>query len=89
MHPPHQRRRAVTTTKTHVLHVQSVRGDDRHEWTPGNAIEEAEARAAFARAVNAGFLAYTMDEKTGGGQQIKDFDPNAERIVATVPLVGG
>ena len=34
-------------------------------------------------------LTYKVDARGNRGEQIREFDPNAERIIATRQLVGG
>jgi hypothetical protein len=72
-----------------VLHVQSIRGDDRTEWTPGDPASERRAREAFDAARRMGMMAYTVDEETKRAEHVQGFVPEADRIVLRAPLVGG
>ena len=47
------------------------------------------ARVAFARHMETGALAYRTDNPENGGEQIRQFDPNAAVIVIARPLQGG
>lgn len=61
-------------------------GDSVLEWTPG--LDDAKAKEEFDRLVSEGHLAYRID-KPGKGTSLRDFDPRAEEVVFTRPLVGG
>jgi hypothetical protein len=74
----------------HELAILRSDTPDVHvKWDPMNAAEVAEARAIFDRAMTGtGSLAF--DVKTGDESEvIKHFDPEAQHIVVSSPLVGG
>lgn len=65
-------------------------GDTRVMWDRKNKAEVAAARAQFDALRKDGYLAYKAKGKDGHqGEQIREFDPKAERIILVRPLVGG
>lgn len=66
-------------------------GDLKIIWDKNNADEVAAARAQFKELTEKKrFLAYKVLDKAGEkGEVIKEFDPNAERIILAPQMVGG
>lgn len=65
-------------------------GDVRQMWDRNNKDEVEAARRQFEELAGKGFLAYKAEGKDGHqGEQIRRFDPKAERIILVRPLVGG
>jgi hypothetical protein len=78
------------TTATGVLHTLDRTGDTRVMWDKGNADEVATARKTFQDLTRKGYMAYRATGKRGDqGEQIREFDPDAERIILVKPLQGG
>ena len=70
--------------------VNWKRGDTRIIWSRDNQDEVVNARRTFDDLVRKGFLAFRVEGKEGmKGEQIKEFDPNAERLILTPALRGG
>jgi len=80
---------------THLMHGLDHTGDSVISWTPGNATEVAAARNYFARMTRrrseggAGHLGYRTDEGGERAEQLREFDPQARRIMFAPPLEGG
>lgn len=74
---------------TSTLHVLDATGDTRIEWDPKSKDEVRIARKAFEEAKSKKMLTYKVRADGSAGEQIREFDPNAERIIATRQLVGG
>jgi len=74
-----------------VLSIPDETGDTRMMWTPGNAVEEAAAEAAFDAAKAKGMLAYRVDVMTGDrtGEVIREFDPQAGKMIMMVRQTAG
>jgi len=73
-----------------ILHTMDRDGDQRVMWDRGNADEVAAARRTFRDLTGKGYLAYKAVGKKGEqGEQIRQFDPDAERIILAKPLQGG
>lgn len=65
-------------------------GDVRQMWDRRNDDEVDAARKQFNSLTRKGYLAYKAEGKEGRqGEQIREFDPDAERIILVKPLVGG
>ena len=80
----------MITTTGHVLHTLDRTGDQRVMWDADSAEEVAAARDTFDRLTKAGYLAYRAEGKKGSqGEQIRKFDPDAERIILVRPHQGG
>lgn len=65
-------------------------GDLRVMWDRKNRAEVRAAEQQFKDLTGKGYLAYEAKGKDGNqGEQIREFDPKAERIVLVRPPVGG
>ena len=65
-------------------------GDQRVMWDRENEDEVEAARRMFRDLTRKGYLAYKATGKRGEqGEQIRDFDPDAERIILVKPNQGG
>jgi hypothetical protein len=65
-------------------------GDVRQMWDRRNDDEVEAARKQFRELTRKGYLAYKAEGKDGHqGEQIREFDPEAERIILVKQLVGG
>lgn len=82
-----------TTTEssnTGVLEMLDHTGDTKLIWDRHQTAEVDNARATFDRLRAAKYLAFSVTGKNGDkGEQIREFDPNAERIIMTPPMQGG
>jgi len=65
-------------------------GAVRQMWDRRNEDEVDAARKQFRELTRKGYLAYKTEGKDGHqGEQIREFDAAAERIILVKPLVGG
>lgn len=55
----------------------------------GDKVVEVDVEQEFSRLVARNYAAYRIDPKTGDGEQIREFDPDASEILLAPPLVGG
>jgi hypothetical protein len=79
-----------TATATGTLHVMDSTGDTRLMWDKGNEDEVSAARRTFRDLKAKGYLAYSVRGKKGEkGTVLREFDPDAERIIMSPQLVGG
>jgi len=81
-----------TPAKIHTgeLAIMDRTGDTKILWNRHDPNDVAVARAAFREARSKGFLIYRAEGKDGHqGEQINEFDPDAERLIAIPPMVGG
>lgn len=70
------------------LRIQDKTGDTEMTWNPNDSASVKAAAEIFKALLDKGHMAYKTDSK-GGGEVVRTFDPTAEEIVVTVPLVGG
>lgn len=72
-----------------MLRVLNANGDDRIDFDPDVQDERlARAQALFDAKVGRGWMAYAPDG-TGGGTQLRRFDPKAKEIVLQPAIAGG
>jgi hypothetical protein len=65
-------------------------GDTKIIWDPENEAEVESARRTFSDLVGARrFLAFRVAGEGRKGEQIREFDPDAEKLVITPPMAGG
>lgn len=73
------------------IRMLNSRGDVATAWAPTDTEATAAAKELFDEKVGGGYLAYTttIEEGTRKGDVIKEFDPLADTIVLTPPMIGG
>ena len=74
---------------TSVMHTLDRTGDIRTEWDPSKPEEVEMARKAFKAAKDKKMLIYRTRADGSRAEQMREFDPTAERIIATPQTVGG
>jgi hypothetical protein len=67
--------------------VMNADGDARTFWDSANPEEVAVAKALFERLRGKGHMIYRAGENKS--VQVHEFDPEAGKLVAVAPLVGG
>lgn len=72
-----------------VLEVLNSTGDMKIMWDRNNPGEVTAAKAAFDQAIAAKSAVFSVKAKGGKDQKVKEFDPNAERLMVVPQLVGG
>jgi hypothetical protein len=78
-----------TNTKGEMA-IMGKEGDTKIIWDQNNNDEVENAKATFDRLKGKGYLAFKVVGKEGDkGEQMKDFDPKAERIIFAPQLRGG
>ena len=74
----------------HWMAVMDETGDTKILWSRDNEDEVAVARKTFDEMKKKGFTAFRVTGKDGvAGEQMREFDPAAERIIFTKPHAGG
>lgn len=74
----------------HQMHTLDRTGDQKVMWDADSEDEVDAARTTFRTLTGKGYLAYKAEGKKGErGQQIREFDPDAERIILVRPHQGG
>ena len=71
------------------LAVMDATGDTKHIWDKNNDAEVEAAKALFTSLRKRGYLIYRVDKKGDKGEMLTEFDPNAEKLIASPPMVGG
>ena len=70
------------------LSVMDSSGDRQVTWQPDNPSEVAAAKAIFDAVKRRGYLVYSQPVG-GSGVAVRQFDPNAEDLIAVPPIVAG
>jgi len=71
--------------------VMGSEGDTKYTWNREDPADVAIARRTFNSFIQKGYLAFRILAGTAEsrGEQITEFDPDAERIVFSPPMQGG
>lgn len=70
--------------------VMGQEGDTKVLWDPNNTDEVDNARATFDRMVGGKkYLAFAVKSDGDKGNQLREFDPQAGKIILVPPMVGG
>ena len=78
-----------TETQKSELVVLDKTGDTKLMWSKGSDDEVEAARETFTRLRKKGYLAYKVKKDGEKGEQIHEFDEDAERIILAPPMRGG
>lgn len=85
----------TAATQTEVvknsLHIPDETGDTRIMWDPRDRDEVSAAKAAFDAAKKKGMIAYSVDAngEANTGEVIREFDPQAGKIIMARQTAGG
>lgn len=86
----------VTTSETTLEHAPTgllecmdQTGDTKVEWNRHKPEEVAAAKASFDVLKGKGYAAFKLSSDGTKGDQIREFDPEAGRILMAPPLGGG
>ena len=72
-----------------IMSAMGSAGDTRVEWNPDNEDEVKVARGVFDDLTKQGFTGFRVYDDGKKGQQLTEFDPQAERILLIPPMAGG
>lgn len=64
-------------------------GDTKHLWDRNAPVEVEAARKLFNEMIEKGYQAWSVTRKGDKDAKIREFDPQAEKIIFTPALVGG
>jgi hypothetical protein len=78
--------RPVTTRELIVL---DHTGDTKIIWDSDKPAEVDHARDTFDRFKAKGYMAYKVDRKGEKGEVMRNFDPDAEKLILAPATVGG
>lgn len=71
------------------LCIMDHTGDTKLIWNPNNEDETSAARTMFNSLKKKGHIAYRVSSGGDKGEVMTEFDPRAEKIIMTPPVVGG
>lgn len=75
---------------TGTMAIMGSEGDTKYAWDRSNPADVAIARRTFNRFRQDGYLAFRVrDGAESKGEQMTEFDPDAERIIFCPQLRGG
>lgn len=69
--------------------IMDLSGDTKVTWDHSKPEEVDAARATFDALRKKGYAAFSVSKDGSKGEQIRTFDPAAERIILAPALVGG
>lgn len=72
-----------------MLHVLDATGDTHIMWDAERPVEVEAARAAFDNAKAAGYQGFSVTASGDKDAVIREFDPEAEKIIMAPALRGG
>lgn len=73
-----------------VMEIMDRTGDTKIIWSKDNPDEVENARKTFDELRKKKFIAYSVKGKNGEkGEIIREFDPDAERLILAPPMAGG
>lgn len=72
-----------------VLIVADQEGETRLYFSPDNETEVNAAQKMFAAKKKSGYIAYCTKRDDSASRLIIEFDPDAETITLSPPLIGG
>jgi hypothetical protein len=65
-------------------------GDSNHIWDPENEVEVEAAKQLFDSLKKKGYVAYKVEGKKGEkGEVMREWDPDAGRMIMAPPMRGG
>jgi hypothetical protein len=79
----------ATLDQARELVILDHTGDTKIVWDSSKADEVDSARQTFDRLRKKGYAAYSVKRNGDKGEVIREFDPQAEKIILAPPMVGG
>jgi hypothetical protein len=71
------------------MHVMDRTGHTTHEWDPAKPVEVAVAKEMFEKLVKEGYSAFEVEQGGEQGKRVKEFNPQAGKLMMVPHLVGG
>jgi hypothetical protein len=69
--------------------IEVTAGDTHLMWDANNEDEVSAMKATFDKLKRKGYLAFAVQAKGEKGQQVKEFDPKAAKLIMAPPMQGG
>jgi hypothetical protein len=77
------------TDGRNAMAIMSMQGDTKVIWDPQKPDEIEVAKETFNKLKKKGYAAFSVSDDGSKGEQIREFDPKAGRIIMAAPMVGG
>lgn len=74
---------------TGTLHILDATGDRTVTWDTEVKDSTVVAEQTFKEMVSKGYMGWKVIGERKSGEQIRSFDPHAEKIIMSTPFVGG
>ena len=71
------------------LAVMDRTGDTKVMWAAENEDEVANAKRTFDDLKKKGYMAYSVKRNGDKGEQVREFDATAEKLIMAPPMQGG
>lgn len=81
-------REELEESATGEMRILSDKGDTQVTWNPRDEHEVKAAKKQFKSLTGKGFIAWRVGE-SGSREQIREFDPEAQKMVLAPALAGG
>lgn len=78
-----------TMTRERELVILDQTGDTKMIWDAEKPDEVAHARDTFEKFKKKGYAAYRVNKKGDQGEVLREFDPEAEKMILAPQMVGG
>lgn len=78
-----------TDAGKHYLAVMGREGDMKTMWSKNNPDEVRHARDTFKDLISKGFTAFRVDADGEKAGQMREFDPEAEKVILVPAIAGG
>lgn len=80
---------ATVLSEPKELIILDQTGDTKIIWDPEKPDEVEHARETFNKLKKKGYLAYSVNRKGDKGEVLREFDPEAEKMILAPQTVGG
>lgn len=72
-----------------LFEIMDHSGDTKKIWDPSKAVEVDDAKRSFEHFTSKGYRAFRTNDKGDQGDQMREFDPQAGRVVFVPQMQGG
>lgn len=72
-----------------LMEVMDHSGDTKKIWDPTKPVEVEDARRSFEALRKQGYAAYSVNEDGTAGEVVREFNPEAGRVIMRPPMAGG
>lgn len=80
---------AAVASEPREMAILDHTGDTKLIWDPDKADEVEHARETFTKLKKKGYMAYSVNRKGDKGEVMREFDPDAEKMILAPQMVGG